>query len=78
MGRAVITTDGVGCRDTVEDGVSGFLVPVRDIQALARAMIRFVETPTLVAEMGRAGRQIAERRFDVTRINSRILQVIGS
>jgi glycosyltransferase involved in cell wall biosynthesis len=77
MGRPVITTDWVGCRETVEDGVNGFLVPVRDSRALAQAMIRFVQSPMLVEEMGRAGRLIAERRFDVRPINARIMQVLG-
>lgn len=77
MGLPVITTDWVGCRETVQDGVNGFLVPVRDPAALAQAMMRFVESPDLIATMGREGRRITEERFNVHIINQRIMEVIG-
>lgn len=76
MGRAIITTDWVGCRETVEQGVNGFKVPVQDVPALVQAMLKFVEQPDLIAPMGRASRQMAEERFDVRRINAAILAVI--
>jgi glycosyltransferase involved in cell wall biosynthesis len=74
MARPVITTDAPGCRDTVIDGENGFLVPVRDAEALAAAMERFILQPELIAKMGHASRQIAEERFDVRKINQVILQ----
>lgn len=77
MGRPVVTTDAVGCRDTVEDGVNGYKVPVRDPVALAEAMMRFVETPDRIAAMGRTSREMAEAMFDVNRINARILAGMG-
>jgi glycosyltransferase involved in cell wall biosynthesis len=77
MGRAIITTNAPGCRETVEDGVNGFAVPVRDPQALAAAMLRFVEHPELIDPMGRASRRMAESRFDVHEINARILACMG-
>lgn len=77
MGRPVITTDAVGCRETVQEGVNGFLVPVRDVKALARAMRRMIEEPELIARMGRESRRLAEERFDVRRINAEILDAIG-
>ena len=52
MGRPVITTDAPGCRETVEDGVSGFLVPARDAEALAGAMEKFIQNPELIGQMG--------------------------
>jgi len=73
-GRPVITTDVPGCRDTVVDGMNGFIVPVRDVAALAKAMLKFVNNPELIAEMGAKSRAIAEQRFDVHRINSKILR----
>ncbi len=76
MGRPVITTDAPGCRDTVEEGVNGFLVPVRDVRALAEAMERFIADPSLVEPMGRASRLLAEQRFDVHRINAEILDAL--
>jgi len=77
MGRPVITTNVPGCRDTVVEGVNGFIVPVRDSLALATAMLKFVKNPALLAEMGIRSRAMAEERFDVRRINSQILEVIG-
>lgn len=77
MGRPVITTDWIGCRETVQDGVNGFLIPVRNPEALKRAMVRFVESPELIKKMGREGRRIAEERFDVHIINFEIMKVMG-
>lgn len=76
VGRPVITTDWVGCRDTVVEGVNGFLVPTRDVKALAEAMQRFIEDPGLVARMGLESRALAEQRFDVDRINDEMLRVM--
>ncbi len=77
MGRAVITTNAPGCRDTVDGGVNGFLVPVRDVPALAKAMLRFVETPALIETMGSESRRLAEERFDVCKINVRLMKILG-
>jgi glycosyltransferase involved in cell wall biosynthesis len=76
MGRAVITTDAPGCRETVDEGVNGILVPVRDVPALTNAMLRFVENPTLVETLGRESRRLAEERFDVCKINARLLKIL--
>lgn len=73
IGRAVVTTDVPGCRETVKDGKNGFLVPVRDAPALANAMQRFIISPELIIQMGTASRKIAEERFDVDNINKVML-----
>lgn len=77
MGRAVITTDAPGCRETVQEGVNGFLVPVRDVSALANAMLQFVEKPELIKTMGLESRRMAEDRFDANKINARLLSILG-
>jgi glycosyltransferase involved in cell wall biosynthesis len=64
MGRPVVTTDVAGCRQTVEEGVTGFIVPPFEPGALMRAMARFIEEPELIAQMGAAGRRLAEETFD--------------
>lgn len=74
VGRAVITTDSPGCRDTVISGVNGFIIPVRAPDALAAAMCRFIEDPELIVTMGRASRRLAEERYDVHKINRQIMQ----
>jgi len=76
-GLPIITTDCSGCRETVEEGVNGLLVPVHDPKALAEAMIRFVEDPALAKEFGRMSRQIAERRFDIHEANAQIMRALG-
>jgi lipopolysaccharide/colanic/teichoic acid biosynthesis glycosyltransferase/glycosyltransferase involved in cell wall biosynthesis len=76
-GTPVITTDTPGCRDAVTDRSDGFLVPARDAPALAEAMIRFIEMPELVARMGARARETACRRFDVTKVNADLLDVMG-
>lgn len=77
MGRPVITTDWIGCKETVEEGVNGFMVPIRDSDALEKAMLIFVEHPELIMSMGAESRRMAERRFDVHKINALILESIN-
>jgi glycosyltransferase involved in cell wall biosynthesis len=77
IGRAVITTDVPGCRDTVVEGVNGFLVPPRDELALANAMLNFVENPSLVESMGLESRRLAEERFDVVKADARLMAIMG-
>lgn len=76
MGRAVITTDVPGCRETVVDGVNGFLVPVRSPVALAEKMCEFIKQPALIASMGMASRRMAEDKFDVHKVNERLLNLL--
>ncbi len=76
MARPVITTDVPGCRVTVEDGLNGFLVPPKDVDALERAMLRFVDNPGLIASMGLASRRIAEKLFDAKKSNAAILSAM--
>lgn len=77
MGRPVITTDAPGCRETVMDGVNGFLVPVKNATALADAMEKFIENPTLVASMGQESLRIAREKYDVRKVNAAILGAMG-
>lgn len=64
-GRAVVTTDVPGCRDAIEPGVTGLLVPSRDAHALAGAIARLVQDPSQRQRLGAAGRMLAEREFDI-------------
>lgn len=77
MGRPVITTDAPGCRETVVDGDNGFLVPVKSVDALARAMLRFVNDPALSMRMGQRARQVAEEKYDVHKVNAIMLREMG-
>lgn len=63
--RPIIATDRAGCRETVEDGVTGFLIPIKDEQALVEALEKFMQmTPQQRKAMGLAGRAKMEREFD--------------
>lgn len=77
MGRAVVTTDAPGCRETVVPGLNGFLVPLRDAGAVAEAMLRFAAEPGLAARFGSQSRRIAKQRFDVHDVNARMLELLG-
>lgn len=77
MGRPVITTDAPGCRETVKDGVNGFLVPVKSIDGLTEAMEDFLTDPALINAMGKASRKIAEEKFDVHAVNNFMLKEMG-
>ena len=68
-GRPLITSDIPGCREAVEDGVSGYLCPAKDADALYEAMRRFVELPeNCRGELGRRGRERMEQRFSKTAV----------
>ena len=74
-GRAVVSTDVPGCRDAVEAGVTGLLVPAKDVGALADAIERLVKDSQTCADMGRAGRLRAERLFDVNAVVATHLEI---
>lgn len=77
MGRPVITTDAPGCRETVVDGINGFLVPVRDSEAVADAMRKFIESPHLILQMRAQSRRIAEEKYDVRKVNAQMMDAMG-
>ncbi|MGQ9534648.1 MAG: glycosyltransferase family 4 protein [bacterium] len=73
-GLPIITTDSVGCREVVTDGKNGFLVPIKDPDALAQAMEKFILKPDLVTEMGNESSKIAKEKFDSKKVVNLILQ----
>jgi glycosyltransferase involved in cell wall biosynthesis len=77
MGRAVLTTDVPGCRETVQGERNGLLVPAHNARALADAMVRMLVESQRLGPMGRQGRLIAEERFDVHAVNRTILGAMG-
>lgn len=71
-GRAIITTDAPGCKETVTDGENGFLVPVRDVPALSDRMLYFLKHPEIITVMSEKGRKIVEDKFDVVKVNNTV------
>ena len=76
-GCAIVTTDVPGCREVVEDGVDGFLVPVKDAAALASAISSLARSSELRSRIGKAARAKAESTFEVSDVNSRTFAVYG-
>ena len=76
VGRAIITTDTAGCRDTVKEGVNGFLVPVFAIEELVEKMRYFINNKKAVIEMGDESYRIAYERYDVNKINTRLKDIV--
>ena len=68
MGLPIVTTNTPGCNSVVEEGVNGFLVPPRDPEALAEAILRLVADPEMRARFGRKSRQLAVSQFDLSLI----------
>lgn len=77
MGRAIITTDAPGCRETIRNGENGCLVPVRSTDALVAAMLRFIDEPSLAQRMGERSRRIAEAKYDARKVNAVMLSEMG-
>ncbi len=77
MGRAIITTDAPGCRETVTDGDNGFLVEVKSVESLVIAMEKLILQPELIAKMGSRSREIALYKYDVHQVNTHMMQEMG-
>jgi glycosyltransferase involved in cell wall biosynthesis len=87
-GRAIITAETPGCRETifspgepselgVRRGENGFLVPRQRAEALAAAMEAFLTEPSLAHDMGQASRRLAEQYYDVRIINRHMMRFMG-
>ena len=77
IGRPIITTDVPGCRETVVNGVNGFLVPKWNPEALAEKMIYFIEHPEQVKKMGDESYKMAIDKFDAEKVNQRLMNILG-
>ena len=75
MGRAIITTDAIGCRECVDEGINGFKVPIKDVQSLANAIEVLVNNPNKIIEMGVASRVKAENEFDINSVIETHLEI---
>lgn len=72
MSLPIITSDVRGCRGAVDNGVTGILVPAKDSEKLAEAIVHFLENPEKIKHMGIFGRQKAQREFDERIVFGRI------
>lgn len=77
MGRASIVTDVPGCREVVVDGKTGFVVPVRDPDTLADAMLKLADSPALREEMGNEACLFCQEKYDVDKVNRSLITHLG-
>ncbi len=77
MGRPILTTNAVGCKETVEEGVNGFMVPVGSTIKLAEKMIWYIENKDKIQGMGEESRRVVKDKFDVHKVNKEMLRILG-
>ena len=65
IGRPIITTDSIGCRETVEDGKNGYLIPIKDSEQLAEKLSVLIENKDLRTKMGQVSRKLAVKYFSL-------------
>lgn len=78
MGRAIITCDSVGCRETVEKGPNsnGSLVAIKSIPELVAAMVFYIDNKNAIRDHGMNGYQLARKKFDIQLVNSQMLDIM--
>ena len=74
MGRPIITTDAPGCRQSIENGKNGFLVPIKNVEKLVESMQYFIDNPKIIPAMGEKSRDLAKEKFDVHKVNYLLLK----
>jgi glycosyltransferase involved in cell wall biosynthesis len=77
VGRAILTSDAPGCRETVVDGVNGFLIPVRDAGTLADKMRWMIENPEGCELMAKESLRIVREKYDVDKVNEVLIHHLG-
>lgn len=75
IGRPIITSNSVGCKETVVDGVNGFLIKSKDIDALTEKLGLLISNTELRQKMGRESRKYAEEYFDIEVVKERHLKI---
>ncbi|TLP70591.1 glycosyltransferase family 4 protein [Maribacter sp. ACAM166] len=77
IGMPIITTNTPGCKETVENGANGILIPPQDLNTLVKAMEFFIKKPDEIDSMGQKSRMLAEKKFDVAIINKQIIDILN-
>ena len=75
IGRPIITTQSIGCKDTVDDGVNGYLIPAKDVDALTETLRRLIDNADLRKKMGKASREKAEKEFSLDLVIEKHLRI---
>lgn len=75
IGRPIITTQSIGCKDTVKDGVNGYLIPTKNVDALVEKLRLLIDNLELRQKMGKAAREKAEKEFSLDVVIERHLSI---
>ena len=78
VGRAIVTTNAIGCKETVDEGVNGFKVPVANSTDLANALEQLINNHDLIKQMGHNSRAKAEKEFDVKNVVEKHIEIYNS
>ena len=77
MGRPIITSDAPGCKETVKNGINGYKVSIGSVDELVEKIIWFIKHPEKIKPMGIESRRLVEEKFEVNKINSKMLKILG-
>lgn len=75
MGIPVLSTYHSGNPELIEDGISGYLVPERDVNALAERLEYLIDNPEIWPDLGRAGREVIESKFEINKLNDELIDI---
>jgi len=75
MGKPIVTTNAPGCKEVVEDGINGFLVPIKDYKSLAKKIEILIDNPNLREEFGKNSRIKAVKEFDIKAVVNQYLKI---
>lgn len=78
IGKPIVTTDSIGCKDVVKDGYNGFLIPTKDSTSLADCLKELIDNKELRKQFGLNSRKIAERDFSIKDVVSKHLSIYSS
>ena len=77
IGRPIITTNAPGCKETVLNGLNGFLIPIKDTDHLIKKIKYFINNPDKISIMGDESYKIVKQKFDINLINKQYLKAIN-
>lgn len=77
MGRAIITTDAPGCRETVVNGQNGYLIETKNVRQLVEKMEFLIKNPDINTQMGLASIAMVQEKFDVKKVNAEIVRIMN-
>ena len=78
MGKPIITTDNIGCREIVDDGVNGYLVPPKDVPALKESISKLLDDSSKREDFGNASLAKVKREFSETMVIEQTFSLLYS